>query len=195
VQLLEERLEDERGRADRSVAEHGTLVDVLQQLKALPRTQQQHVTAVTRLRADDVKSEVKRQLRKKVVWRIKEASKLKNNAAYPKGKCLESPEFTLCGYDMKLQFFPKGFTCSDPGCSGVAIKSRSSALADHVQMQIRYSINDSISKVDDEVQDDMRFVDWPRTRDVFDSVEESDDLIAIEVEVLSIASILSTRVI
>lgn len=195
VQLLEERLDEERDRADRSVAQRATLEDVLQNIKVLPRTQQQHVTTITRLRAEDVKAEVKRQLRKKVVWRIKEASKLKNNPAYPKGKCLESPEFFLCGHDMRLQFFPKGFTNSDAGCSGVGMQSRSSTLADQVQMQIRYTINDSISKVDDEVQDDMRFVDWPKSRDIFDSVEESEDLVTIEAEVLSTASILSTRVI
>merc|ERR1719198_1374485 len=80
VQLLEERLEE----------------------------QQSHVTSITRLRAEDIKYDVQKQLCKKVVWKIRGARSLMNHPDYPKGEYLQSPKFSLVGIDLYLMLFPKG---------------------------------------------------------------------------------------
>lgn len=190
VQLLEERLEEERGRVDRAVAERATLEDVLASIKAIPKSQQSHVTSITRLRAEDIKYDVQKQMCKKVVWKIRGARSLMNHPDYPKGEYLQSPKFSLVGIDLYLMLFPKGRSESEAHTSCIQMIG----VPRDRRLHVRYTINANITKEDQDCLCGVGFIKWPKTRAILDSISEEEDMIIVEVEVLSMAHVMTQQV-
>jgi len=191
VQLLEERLEEERGKAERDAAGKATLDEVLQKVTGIPKSLQHHVTNITRQRSDDIKLEVRqraeeirlevgRQLNKRCVWEIKNASALKH---MPKDESIQSPVVHMCGHAFHVEFFPNGVGSSGAGCSFICLPG-SSELAG----KVKFTFNGSLSKDNCSLQ--SGFQNWPTKEKVFSGCK--GDTLVIEVEITSIAELLKT---
>merc|ERR1711920_1037948 len=166
-----------------SAAERTALNDALQTLKSQPKVLQQHVTTITRQRAEDIKAEGRRQMTRKAVWKIQSVRAHRDMT--PKGLSLQSPSFNLCGSQFYLLFFPTGTCESSSGCSAIVLN----AVSNDYQraLEINFSINGEISKVDNDWEDGMTWTDWPRIADVF-----RHDCLRIEVEVLGMSELVHT---
>eukprot|EP00421_Protoceratium_reticulatum_P009845 CAMPEP_0168358620 /NCGR_PEP_ID=MMETSP0228-20121227/1214_1 /TAXON_ID=133427 /ORGANISM="Protoceratium reticulatum, Strain CCCM 535 (=CCMP 1889)" /LENGTH=377 /DNA_ID=CAMNT_0008371211 /DNA_START=34 /DNA_END=1167 /DNA_ORIENTATION=- len=181
VQLLQDRLEEENSRADRRGVEMAILSDVLASVKALPASQQQHVTDITRRRADDIKDEVKRQLSRAAIWKIQDAARVMQTRTH-----LTSPQFSLSGYNLALEFYSRGHPQSEEGCSCVFLKS----VPNSVQMHAKFTINGTVSRKDDDCRSGQGFVDWPRTEAIMKTIQ--DNTIMIKVEALEVAQLVTS---
>lgn len=189
VQLLETKLEEERCRTSRSSADQATLDDVLASVKALPKSQQQHVTNITRARADDIKAEVRRQLSKSAIWKIPNAARVMRSHA-----SLTSPAFALRGYDLTLTFYPHGEHGSKAGCACIGVTS---GITDDIQMRVKYILNSnelnddeidvSLVKTDEACDGQNCFDQWPVRADIINSI--IDDTITVKIQVLEVSHV------
>jgi len=180
VHLLTEKLEEEKRRS----SEQSSLKEVLDAVKSIPKSQQQHTTTITRQRTEDIKAEVRRQLNKSVVWKISRASRLFDK---PKNWNLQSPKFFLHGLEYQLSFKPNG---NKAGCSTLNLFAASGEQ--EKAMSVKMTFNNVCSEIDRDWKHGMVLAEWPPKKTIFDSCE--DDLMVIELEVLKVSDIVQTTV-
>ena len=103
---------------------------------------------------------------------------------------LKSPLFWLSGYDLYLEFTPKGTVYSHEGCASLYL----GGIRDSVRMKVRFTINDKyiqtcVRSCYPTLREEKCFFSWPARKAILDSIEY--DSIFVKIEVLEVGQMLT----
>jgi len=181
VLLLQDRLQQAlaQAQAAAAVAEPAErrADPVAESLELMPRRLQQHVTNITRLRTDEIKREVRRQLTKSFVLIIRNGRTLRERTS--KGCAVTSPTFCLCGHEFMLNMYPHGQR-GDLENSMAFWRFAMNGDCDQ-RVHVKFTINDEHSLADEDWASNMVYKSWPSYRDVMDSCVGDDIKVCIEI--------------
>jgi len=126
--LLEAKLAEYDQRSSQHESVSSSVSRIEEQMRGLARTQ--HVSAVVKARAEEIKSTVRKFLMKRAEWQIKGIEQLKRKN--PKGTSLQSPEFEIGGISgLRLLLYPNGEASSKHGKSSLSLFGSGDVVASY----------------------------------------------------------------
>ena len=158
----------------------------LELLKEKVREKEEYVE----IRAMTIRETIQKQYTTHVIWQLREARNIMEHASYPKGQSLSSTNLTARGINFTLAFYPNGDETSLPGCARIDIEALSSTSRVH----FKFTLNNLPPHTETCLGKDHRSgsCEWPKRADITRSLQETNDIIEIKVEILDATVITET---